>query len=167
MASDLPYLWRDVYDRINTDTGSGGFLYSASPLITAVYNTRGPVNADSGTTGFPYIVYSTFNGENQSDFRTRVWFRQVRFDIYLETEANSTIDPLARGAAIMRRLEGNWEDKTAGTAPDYGFDRWKPTLTSSGWTADIFNLIESEDDHDEDMYHWYMTFNIRTSKVGA
>lgn len=168
MASDLPALWKAVRDRVNADTGSGGLLNVTTPLIVAIYNTRPPEPSDSSTV-FPYIVYSVFESENTSTFRTRAWKRRVRFDTFVEVEPNSTLDVLQRGSDILRRLEGDWEDQVAGTAPTFGFDRFQPTLTGSGWSADIFELVDSGEDHSigDRLYTWSMTFDITTSKAGA
>lgn len=169
MASDLPALWLAVYNRLTGDTGSGGLFNSGNELVEAVYNTRPPIMPETPTP-FPYIVYSVFESSpEESAFRTRVWRRRVRFDVYVEMEANNTIDPLARGGLILRRLEGNWDEKAAGVAPDYGIDRFQPTLTGSGWTADIFDAVDGGEDHNPDdrYYCWFMTFDIRCSKVGA
>ncbi len=169
MASDLPYLWRAVYDRLTGDTGTGGLFATGANLVRAVYNTRAPMNAE-GTTAFPYIVYSVFESDpSESAFRTRVWRRRIRFDVLVESEANNTIDPLARGADILRRVEGNWEDQVAGTAPTFGIDRWKPDISAGGWTADIFDAVDSGEDHSfqDGYYAWFITFDIRCSKEGA
>lgn len=168
MASDLPALWKSVLDRVNADTGSGGLRNVTTPLITGVYNTRPPFTAE-GSDPFPYLVYSVFESENRNAFRTRVWRRRVRFDIFVQVDPNGTLDVLQRGADILRRVEGDWEDQAVGTAPTFGFDRFQPTLTSSGWTAGIFDLVDSGEDHspEDELYTWTMTFDILTSKAGA
>lgn len=169
MASDLPYLWLAVYNRLTGDTGSGGLFASGSNLVRAVYNTRPPVSVE-GTSNFPYIVYSVFESDpSESAFRTRVWRRRVRFDVFVEAEANNTVDAMARGSDILRRIEGDWEDQATGTGPTFGIDRWKPSLTGSGWTADIFDPVDGGEDHsfEDGYFSWFITYDIRNSKAGA
>lgn len=168
MASDLPALWLAVLDRVTSDTGTGGLLNVTTPLLagSGIYNTQAP-STEGTSSVYPYIVYATASSQNDSEFETRGWIREIDFHIYVEKSSSSITDPMQRGADILRRLEGDWEDQPAGTQPSFGFDRYKPSLGSSGWTPDIFELIDSRDLHEDEVYHWMMTFRIRNSKRRA
>lgn len=161
MASDLPALWLATYSRAVADTGTGGLFNVGTPLITGFYNTRAPAAAT-----YPYAVYQVEASEKALAFRTNGWTRHVAMHVYTQVVSDGTLG-LNRGALIMERLEGDWDAQTLGTGPTYGFNRFKPTLTNSGWTADIFELQDSREEHDENVYHWIMQFTINNWKAAA
>lgn len=169
MASDMPALEAAILNRITGDTGSGGLLNAGTPLITTVYNSEFPADEDT-TTDFPYIVFQVTDSEPADAMRTRVWKRVVVFHVYVLKQPATQYasgDPLTVGSLILRRLEGDWEDQTFQTQPTFGFDRFKPDISSSGWTAGLFKMLSSSAQHEDKVYHWVMELEILDSKAGA
>jgi hypothetical protein len=130
---------------------------------TSVYNLVEPED-----TAFPYIVYEVVTAENDSTFRTareKVDFR-IKWVVEERPDAG-TPDPVTRGRAIEMRLFGDWTAQAAGTAPTFGFERWKPTLTGSGWTADICEHQRTVTAHAPGTLQWVMEFKLAVHKAGA
>jgi hypothetical protein len=162
-----------ISNRIAADTGTGGLVNSGTPLLwstTLGWNYGEAPVIDSESTAYPAIFYHSPGGAKnisgiKGGVRTFSWERTWLFDIYVEKFKNvaTAQSPLTVGAAIMERLRGDWEVQTS--SPSYGFDGFAPSI--SGWGADIFELIDSGDEHSDDLYHWTMAFRIITSKAGT
>lgn len=118
-----------------------------------VYNTIVPL-ADSGTV-FPLIVFmvEAFGGEDS--MRTRTRRVSITFDVWIDrSPASNAYAPIARGMAILERLEGDWHAQPAGTDPTYGVDRWTPGIGGTGWASDAFQFTNLAAAHTDSQYHW-------------
>lgn len=180
MAYWLTELEKAIYDRLTGDTGSGGLFNVGNELLAThplgssagvgVYNTQIP-NASSGTV-FPAIVFQVTAAQGDDALRTAT--RQVRVYVSVEVQrtnpsgTSSAYNPLSRGALILQRVEGNWYEKAAGTAPDCGLDRWKPDLgVGTTWVSDILAIESWSAAHDDMVLRWELTFTALLSRSGA
>lgn len=164
----LPQLENDIGDRLNGDATLLALL-AVHPLGASVgkgiYNTIVPV-AQTGTV-FPCIVYQVESAGSADALRDRVRRARVTFSIYVDRSPSSGYQPIKRGMDIMARIEGDWTEQAAGTAPTYGIDRWQPTLGTTTWSATIFEYEGDLAAHDEDQYHWVYTAGCYVSRAGA
>jgi len=180
MAYWLTELEKAIYDRLTGDTGIGGLLNAGNELIVThpngssagvgVYNTIAP-NASSGTV-YPCVTFIVTGATADDAFRTAT--RRVRVYVAVEVERTnpsgtaSAYNPLSRGALICQRIEGNWYEKAAGTAPDYGLDRFRPTLAGgTAWESDVLVFEAANAAHDDIMLRWEMTFTALISRIGS
>lgn len=147
----------DIRTRLTGDTTLTALLGATS----SVFNQYVPPD-----TAFPYVWYVIENSENVETFRTASI--EVSFSVHwaVEERANA-YDPIARARAIELRLFGDWYAQSAGTAPTYGLNRWQPTLSGSGWSADIVSWQGTRPNHAEGVMAWYQEYTVRLSKAGA
>ena len=150
--------------RLVGDTGTGGLLNSGNELVNAVYAGTVPE-----TTEMPYITFRVGSADfRESAFRTREANAEVIVDcVVAERPAtgSSVTSPYDRLGKIADRVAGNWPAKSHGTAPDYGLDRWQPTL--SGWEATLLQLIGDDNDSEDGRLRRILTFEVRVTQVGV
>lgn len=177
MAYWLTELESAIYARLIGDTGSGGLLASGSELVAAhpggsglgIYRTMIP-EASTGTV-YPCVTFMVGQASIDDAMRTATRACRVLFAVEVQrtgTSGATQFDPVARGAAIAQRVEGNWYEKAAGTAPDYGLDRWRPSLGGgTTWESDIMALESWATAHDESLFRWELNFTVLISRTGA
>jgi hypothetical protein len=176
MAFWLTELETALYDRIVADTATGGLFGTGAALLAAhpngshsgVYNTIIP-EANSGTV-YPAVTFMVSAASNDDSLRTAS--RNVRVNIAVEVQRTgpsgaTQFNPLVRGAAILQRIEGNWYEKSAGTAPDYGLERWRPTLAGTTWESDILTFESFATVHDNLLFRWELSYTVGIHRAGA
>lgn len=171
MGSNIPILYKTVKDRLAADTGAGGlFAGAGASLVTGCYYARGPMAADAPTTVFPMLVFHHTGRTNDSDTRTREWVDEIALEVLVEFKPSGTsVDPYARMTAIIARIEGDWEDQTAGTQPTYGLDRYVPgAMGSSGWDCGLIEIVDMVFiDDQEGIFRGTVNLRMRSSKRAA
>lgn len=160
--SYLAALWDDIKDRAASDTGAGGLFASGSPLVTAIWNNTAPAN-----TTMPFLVYDVLDAFQADGFRTSCYRVAWRVNTYCERFNDGIADTALRCSQIQARILGDWTAQTYGTGPTYGFDRWQPTLTGSGWSATVCQHVRSGEAHTLEMWHFYEEFQVWIAKAGA
>lgn len=160
-----PQLEAAVRARLVADTGTGGLLNVGSPLVTAVYAGYVPETTDS-----PYVTFRAGSADftERQGFRVRVAVTEVIVECVVPEKpaTTSTISsPYDRLGKICDRVVGNWPAKAAGVEPDYGLDRWTPTL--SGWECPELQLINDENASEEGVLRRILTFQVQVSQAGV
>jgi len=166
----MPALQSAIWTRLMADNGPTGlFANPGTLLVHGVFFTNVPANAP-----MPYLMVVMVGTTNTDTFRTRSI--RVEFDVHtvvarassnaLEPATND--DGLIRGAAIMERIDGDWDRQTHGTAPTYGLDRYQFSLSgSTQWTCDICEFQECRDESDDESFHWVQTFRLYVSRAAV
>lgn len=149
-----------ILARLTADTtliGTGAYLAAGS--IKQVFAGEGA--------SFPYMLFRLADARNIDAMRTRSMELDAIFDIYIEEQprASTAPTPFARGSQIITRVLGNWDEKSYGVAPDYGLDRWQPTL--SNWTANPLEHTGTTEAHEPGVLHWIVNFKVRTHRSAA
>lgn len=149
----------DIRARLVADANLTGLLGAA----TSLYNQYVPPD-----TAMPYVVYDMESAETDDAFRTARYIAGFRVHWYVAERDNANAySPVVRGRAIELRIMGDWTAQTAGTGPTFGIQRWKPTLTSSGWTADLCEWQRTVADHTGGVMHWIAEFKVGIAKAAA
>lgn len=150
---DLVALWTAVKARADADNAAAGIGSAASGrIITGIFNTAVPVGTDR-----PFIVYNVASCNQIHTFATEGWEVIIRMSIYV---SRNMANGMSKLAAIEARVYG---DTAAGSAPSYGFQRWKPTLSGS-WVADSMVVEDMIINDDDEGYQHIMQFKLLVSK---
>lgn len=80
----------------------------------------------------------------QDSFDKRVREFTVDFHIFDATDNGNT-----NAQAIIVRLMGDWPAQTD-RVPTFGFDRWKPDLSSAGWSTGGMFVSDEQTAHEKD-----------------
>lgn len=178
MAHFLPTLELKILTRLTGDTAAGGLCPAVSPLLAVhpngatsgigVYNTTPPAVSTAGVSLLPMVTYEVASVSNDDALREKCRVCAVVLHIHVARNPTEGYNAILRGSNILARLEGDWDDQPAGTAPTYGLERFIPDISAAtGWLADIFEFQQFETAHDETAYHWVYTLSIRCSNAGA
>lgn len=179
MSHFLPTLELKILTRLNADTTLVGPVIAPAVTLLAphpngagsglgIYNTTPPSVNTAGLNMLPMVTYEIASVENDDGLREKVRLCAVTLHVHVARNPSEEYNPLLRGAAILARLEGDWEDQAAGTPPTFGLERFKPDISAaSGWLADIFEFQGFLTAHDDTAYHWIYSLSIRCSKPGA
>ena len=178
MSHFLPTLELKILARLTGDTGAGGLCNVTTPLLAVhpsgtgsgigVYNTTPPAVATAGVSLLPMVTYEVGEVTNDDGLREKGRPCVVTLHAHVPRSPPTGYNAMLRGAAILARLEGDWEDQPAGTAPTFGLERFKPDISAAtGWLADIFEFQGYMTAHDDTAYHWIYTLGIRCSKPGV
>ena len=142
--------------------------------MNLVYFTKAIVDRITADTSFPTSNVSTYFGDANNTPRVVIevsaeaddTFTQdgitmtVRFHVFDLREAGFA----AACAGIIDRLRGDAAAQ-ANRVPTYGFHRHNLTLTQavSGmqWAAGLCRYVRSDTSHDESMYHFIETYEVR------
>jgi len=162
--SYLPKLWTDISARLEADTT----LMAALPSGSGILNSRSFDNSP-----LPVIVYNVVS--DTSDDAFRLSHRIVSFDVHVYVERSASASPNVAGqvdgftvaGTLIGRIDGDWTAQTFGTGPTYGLDRWRPSLTDSGFAATVCVKKSSREMHDDETLHWVLEYEVRISKVAS
>lgn len=158
---DPANLWTAIRNRVLADTTAGGLRTASDPLITEIYENNVPNGAQ-----MPYIVYDLEYAIQMDGFRTALYQVQFRFGVYVSKDSVVSTEATTRASKIIGRLRGNWQDKSYGTGPDYGFDRVILSL-SGDWTAGMCTHVDSRALHEAEALHYVETYRLHLSQAGA
>jgi len=143
--------------RADGDNAAGGIGTGASGrLITGFFTEAAPA-----ATVMPHIILSNYGELPSPTFTGNVWTFYVRMSIYVPRSSAGISAPLSRLWAIVARVYG---DFPTNSPPSYGFERWKPTLSGSTWTADTMISEPMIDTTDQDFYSKATQFRLVLSK---
>lgn len=118
MAHHYTEFYKAVYDRFNADATLAG-------LIDGAWSARAPDTAKT------YIVTGIEVASAETEgFRTLARDVRLVLTIINPLESIGLVGPVETQGLIAHRVEGNWVEKAAGVQPDYGLDRWQPSLPS-------------------------------------
>lgn len=163
MSYFLPYIKPAIIGRLLADTAAGSGLTTLLGTTSAVFWDVVPPEQTR-----PYVVcYWARPIEPTDALRTRRRQCFVSVEIVDDKKPDDEHDPTLRTAKCIDRIEGNWDEVAAGTAPTYGLDRWQPTLSGSTWTCDVMQLSQIEDTSDDETYRYGVQFVVTAQKVGA
>lgn len=159
--SYLPKLYGDILARAQADTGTGGLFNSGTPLVTGIFNTFGPRGQ-----AFPHMIFVLESAAQRDAMNTSTRLVQWGLHTYIEEKPASGAAPFAAYSTIMERVLGDWTAQSNRT-PSYGFDRWTPTLSGSGWSATITEHTGSRTSHETGFLHFIEDFQVWVSKAGT
>lgn len=119
---------------------------------------------------YPYIVKRRDNIAPADGFRVNVDI--VDFTVVVRLAVDQTYGSdtyMARMDLILKRIKGDWEEQTIGTAPTYGLDRWAPgALASTGYTAtECYRTLGPVNVQEDDVFAEALSFRVMMSKSGA
>lgn len=157
-----------VIARLKADTGTGGLFNVTTPLVTGA-----SVDFNPARQPLPFITYVPTLMSNYDAVGTRC--EECEFDIHVWIQASpenssgssAAFDPLVREDAIVSRIFGNWPSVSVGVAPGYGLDRFRPDITSSGWTADTLRRTSDRRNADETIIQHTISFRCLVSEVSV
>lgn len=154
-----------VGDRLAADATLLALLAThpdGAAIGVGIYHMEAPAVTTVGTI-YPCVLY-TVKAEPRDTLRDRI--RLVTVDINVVCEkSDAAYNGLTRGAAILARLDGDWPQQAAGTAPTFGLDRFHPTMTA--WTGDIFDFQGIDEAHADGKYIWVYSLTIEASQAGV
>lgn len=156
----IAQLGGDIRARLVADTTLTAIVPAAS-----IYSEWVPAD-----TALPYIVIMEGVTTNDPHFRTAREVTDFSVHWFVDSRPNTnTPVPVVTGRSIEVRVKGDWFSQTAGTAPSFGLDRWKPTLTGSGWSPDIclWRQTRRSDPPDRPVYRWIASFVTSPARAGA
>lgn len=113
-----------IRERLDADTGAGGFNNATNPLV----NWYGEGFPPSGQRE-PLLIYTFPPADEDDTFQNDAVVFQVEFTIVTRRERNR----LAEESAILSRLKGDGMSQS-NRQPTYGFHRWLPTISGYGPT---------------------------------
>jgi hypothetical protein len=143
---DLANLWKVIEARVTGDTGAGGLLETATPMLSGFYNTQ----ANRAATG-NYAVYSVASAVSEDAFSIDLVPVVLRVAVYVPKKPADSSDPMLKLSNIVSRLHTR-------------FHRWTPTLSGS-WTATALQFVQTIENHDESVYGMVMEFKLHVSKA--
>lgn len=160
MSYYLPELFNAISDRLRGDSGAGGLTTIATG---GVYLFEAPAAQSA-----PYVVIRLVTAPPAGSEGFRLRSRQVVIDVdvYAPSHASGTAN-LTKMANILDRIEGNWDEVATQASPQYGLDRWTPSISSTGWTCTCMEYIDASVNNEPGVYHTTLTFQVYAQKAGA
>ena len=141
---NLALFTKAIIDRIAADTGwTGG-------VVTTYFG--------SSTLAFPYTVLEV-TAEADDAFDQDALVMTVRFHIFDLNTAGFSV-----AASAIERLRGDAVAQ-ATRIPTFGFHRYRLVLTQAAsgmkWAGGVCQYLRSDTAHDEDVYHFIETYQVR------
>jgi hypothetical protein len=158
MSYPVPQIFKLIRDRLTGDATLTGYLGATGSVFW---------NEAPSETALAYVVLNQVSTERDDGFRGRG--RRMTFDVHVFVrETSSGLDSVTRVANIMDRIDGDWDEQNATTAPTYGLDRFRPSLTGTGaWSADIIEYVGDRDASEPGFRHYVMTYTVGLYKQGV
>lgn len=119
---------------------------------------------------FPICVFVPRDESQDDTFRTAKQNVVLDINTFVEEQPDpeySQGDPFLLADLILDRIEGDWTAQSVGTGPTYGFHRWTPDITASGYACDSWRMTSCTPSHDEGVLHFVQTFEFFVTKAGA
>lgn len=98
---------------------------------------------------YPYVVYTVRETVSMDSFTKRVSECEIEFHVFDEV-ANGN----ANAQAILVRILGDWPAQST-RVPSFGFDRWRPDLSSAGWDTGMMEKTGAGTAHERDVLHYF------------
>lgn len=145
---NLAAVWKVINDRLAADATLVALLTDGT---SGIFN-----NQILSGASYPYLVYDVPVYSEEGGYKVEGIYMQFRVSIYdLRTRG------LDRVNSILVRLYGDSQAQSFGQ-PSFGLHRWLPTLAGS-WVATPVSRIDGTQAHEEDVWHFVETFDLRMS----
>lgn len=143
-----------IHDRLLADTGTGGLFESGSELVDSVYFEDAGENPS-----MPFLVLGFEEDASAIDDARLV---RMSLDVHIFTErASASYVGLVRAEKIGWRVMGNWRDN-ANRIPDYGLERWQPTIAGFGVTPFAYGGMFGA--HQPEVLHQILRFSAQLTE---
>jgi len=126
-----------VHQRLTSDA-------SLAQLVDAVSSYQVP----DGTSRYVLVTIQSASREGDSPEPFRTLTREVSIIVtcVVPRVTGDSVSPVRLLGQIVQRVEGNWFAQPFGTQPQYGIERWAPSLST--WTAGPLEFERATDDGD-------------------
>lgn len=97
---------------------------------------------------FPYVVYAVRETTVNDSFTNRASLCEIEFHVFDKVD-NGNVN----AQAILVRLLGDWPIQ-ANRQATFGFDRWVPDLSASGWSTGLVTKVGADTAHELTVLHY-------------
>ena len=148
---NMAALAESVYARL---TGDATLMSLATG---GVHNTLGPATGQTTETNSPYVVFQVTAGSPTDAFTADGFLMTVSVLVATLRTAGYTAP-----SQILERVYGDWSGASAQT---HGLHRWRPTLAGTAWLAGEFACTGVRQDEGDDVWLFYLDFEVPVSRT--